>query len=132
MKRLIPGLAAATVLLAAHSPAASAFDVSFSWGAIPRCTSGNPNTVGSPAFKLSGVPANTAKLTFRLRDNDVPGYNHGGGTVAYAGGKAVAAGAFRYKSPCPPSGSHTYTWIVTATDKSGKTLGKASASRKYP
>jgi phosphatidylethanolamine-binding protein (PEBP) family uncharacterized protein len=130
--KLLHIISAGTAIYFATYSTALAFNVSFNWGSIPRCTSGNPNTVGSPAFKLNGVPKGTTKLSFRLRDNNVPSYNHGGGSVPYAGGPSISAGAFKYKSPCPPDGSHTYTWSVTAVDKSGKTLGTASASRKYP
>lgn len=111
---------------------AGSFGLSFTWGNIPRCTSGNPNTVNNPAFKLSGVPKGTTKIGFRLRDNNVPGFNHGGGTVAYAGGGAIKSGTFSYKSPCPPDGSHTYTWTATAFDANGKKLATASASKSYP
>ncbi|MBM3519845.1 MAG: phospholipid-binding protein [Alphaproteobacteria bacterium] len=110
---------------------ASAFGVSFTWGNIPRCTTGNPKTVASPNFSLSGVPKGTVKLRFALKDLNAP-YNHGGGTVAYSGGSRVPSGAFTYKSPCPPNGTHTYQWTVTALDAGGKTLGKATAKRPYP
>src|SRR5947208_10442965 len=81
---------------------AQAFSVSFGWGDIPKCTTGHPNTVGSPQFMLSDVPQRTAKLEFALKDLNVA-YDHGGGSVAYKGEKAIAAGAFEYKSPCPPN-----------------------------
>lgn len=114
------------------STSALAFDMTFNWGNIPRCTSGNPNTVGSPTFGLSGVPDGTAKIKFKLRDNNAPGYNHGGGSASYTGGGSIPAGSFKYKSPCPPDGRHTYVWTATALDKKGKKLGTASASKKYP
>src|SRR5256885_2145841 len=100
-----PLLPAAVVclLITAPSMPAHAFSVSFDWGNIPKCTSGHPNTVGSPEFVLSAVPKGTAKLEFSLKDLDVS-YDHGGGSVAYAGEKSVATGAFDYKSPCPPNG----------------------------
>ena len=132
MKKVWTIMAMGAALLVSTMSEAHAFGISFDWGGIPRCTSGNPNTVGSPAFSLSGVPSGTAKIIFKLRDNNVPDYNHGGGTVAYSGGSTVAAGSFKYKSPCPPGGVHTYTWTATAVDKSGKRLGTAKASRKYP
>lgn len=122
-------LALAISGLCAASPA-NAFGVSFSWGNIPSCTSGNPNTVPSPKFAISGAPKGTAKLRFALRDLNVP-YSHGGGTVAYSGG-SVPAGAFKYKSPCPPDGSHNYQWTITAMDAGGKKLGTAKATKRYP
>ncbi|OAN78367.1 hypothetical protein A8B82_10865 [Sulfitobacter sp. EhC04] len=68
-----------------------------------------------------------------MTDRDVPNYNHGGGVVAYNGQKVIAPGAFKYKSPCPPSGRHTYEWTATAqTKKNGGALATARAARKYP
>ena len=32
----------------------------------------------------------------------------------YGGETVIQPGAFKYKSPCPPSGSHTYEWTITA------------------
>ncbi|MEX1660420.1 YbhB/YbcL family Raf kinase inhibitor-like protein [uncultured Thioclava sp.] len=132
MPQLTPILAA--LALSATATAASAeMKLAFDWGNIPRCTTGRPNVVPSPTFTLSGVPAGVTALTFRLKDRDVPGYNHGGGTVKVkmpAKG-TIPAGAFSYKSPCPPSGRHLYEWTVTA--KAGnQTLATAKAQRSYP
>jgi len=44
----------------------------------------------------------------------------------------IQPGAFKYKSPCPPSGSHTYEWTITAIGDKKKKLGKAKATREYP
>ena len=110
------------------------FSMSFSgWGNIPSCTSGNPNTVGNPAFTLKGVPAGTTQIVFRLKDLDVPNYNHGGGKIKLQvnGSVKIPAGSFKYKSPCPPSGRHTYEWTATAK-KGGKSLAQASARKQYP
>ncbi|MEM6311463.1 MAG: YbhB/YbcL family Raf kinase inhibitor-like protein [Pseudomonadota bacterium] len=107
--------------------------MSFKWGNLALCTSGNPNRVSSPEFILKGVPAGTTKIIFKMKDLDVPGYNHGGGTVKVKMGASgtIGSGAFKYKSPCPPNGSHTYQW--TATAKAGsKTVATASARRRYP
>jgi hypothetical protein len=109
-----------------------AFGISFDWAGLKSCTSGNPNSVGSPAFHLSAVPAGTAKINFRMNDNNVPDYNHGGGTVVYSGGAVIKHGSFTYQSPCPPDGRHTYTWTAIAYDKSGKKIGVAKASKQYP
>lgn len=120
------------VALALCASAAHAdMSLSFDWGDIPLCTSGNPNRVDNPEFVISGVPEGTTKIEFRLKDLDVPSYNHGGGTVKVSSSGTVPSGAFRYKSPCPPGGTHTYEW--TATAKAGsKTLARARARRKYP
>lgn len=126
--------AAAVVALAALATPVQAadFSISFEWGNLKRCTSGSPNTVSNPQFKLGGVPAGTKTIRFKLVDLNVPGYAHGGGNVAYAGGSTIKPGAFRYQSPCPPDGRHTYKWTATALDAGGKKLGEASASRQYP
>jgi phosphatidylethanolamine-binding protein (PEBP) family uncharacterized protein len=112
---------------------AMAFEISFDWAGLKRCTSGQPNTVTNPAFTLKDVPLGTKFIKFRLTDVDVPDYNHGGGTVAYEGQTKIDPGAFKYKSPCPPGGSHSYEWKATAqTKKSGGALAEAKARRTYP
>lgn len=111
-------------------PASLSF--SFDWGDIPLCISGRPNVVENPTFELSSVPAGTASLIFHLTDEQVPSYPHGGGTVDYAGQSTILPGAFRYKSPCPPKGSHTYTWTAEAVSKGGNILARAQSSRTYP
>lgn len=119
------------VLLA--GPAAAEFRLSFKGrGSIPRCTTGNPNLVGNPDLTLTGVPAGTTSIQFKLVDLDVPSYNHGGSKrLKITGDGRVPAGTFRYKSPCPPSGTHTYEWTATAR-KGGKILAQAKARRSYP
>ncbi len=108
------------------------FSLSFEWGDIPLCKTGRPNTVGAPAFVLKDLPVGTARVDFRLKDRNVPSYNHGGGKVKISTGGQLPFGTFKYKSPCPPSGSHTYEWTATARSASGKALGKARARRPYP
>ena len=121
----------ATMMLAA--PAAAEFKFSFDWSGLKLCNTGRPNTVTNPAFKVSGVPAGTTVIQFKLTDLNVPSYNHGGGWVKMTADGTAKAGSFRYKSPCPPSGQHSYQWTAIAkTKKNGKTLAKATAARKYP
>lgn len=130
MIRLFATAAALTLCAGA---AFADMSVSFKWGNIPLCTTGNPNRVGNPEFVLDGVPQGTTSIEFKLKDLDVPNYNHGGGKVKVkmgASGK-IPSGAFKYKSPCPPGGTHTYEWTVTAKGGS-KVLASASARRKYP
>lgn len=122
---------ALTALIATASTATAEFAISFKWGDIPSCTNGRPNSVGSPAFVIKDLPAGTTSVQFRLKDLNVPGYNHGGGKVKISGDGKMPAGVFKYKSPCPPSGVHTYQWTATAKG-GGKTLGKATAKRNYP
>lgn len=102
---------------------AHAFGASFRW-----CS-------GTPEFTLSAVPKGTTSLRFRMTDLQVPSYPHGGGTVAYAGGSKIPCGAIQgsYQGPSPPPPQiHTYRWTIEAMDASGKVLGTAAASRKFP
>lgn len=111
----------------------SAFEIAFSWEGLKLCTSGNPGTVPNPAFTVKDVPDGTAFIRFKLVDRDVPGFNHGGGVVAYGGGDVIAAGQFKYKQPCPPDGVHRYEWTATAqSKKNGGKLAVAKAVRPYP
>ncbi|MCV2892472.1 hypothetical protein [Lentibacter sp. XHP0401] len=122
----------AAALILAAGTAHAEMQLSFKgWGNIPSCTTGKPNTVGNPAFTLKGIPAGTTQVQIRLKDLDVPGYNHGGGKLKMTADGTIPAGTFKYKSPCPPSGVHTYEWTATAK-KGNKTLATAKAARKYP
>ena len=123
------------IVLFASPAIASAFSISFEWGDIPLCTSGQPNTVPNPRFVLSNVPEGTKFIQFTMKDLDAPHYNHGGGTVEYTGSNIIEPGAFTYLSPCPPGGIHRYQWTATAKKKTGPSsgsLGKAQATRSYP
>ena len=112
---------------------AFAFELSFNWDGLQLCDSGSPNTVGNPEFTLTDVPEGTTFIRFKMVDKAVPGYNHGGGLVAYNGEKTIPAGVFTYKSPCPPGMVHPYEWSATAqSKKNGGKLGVAKAQRDYP
>lgn len=125
-------IAAVVVTLIAPSAYGSDFGFTFNWSGLKKCTSGKPNRVANPPFKLSNVPAGVARIDFKMKDRNAPGYNHGGGKVKYKGGTSIAQGAFKYKSPCPPGGRHTYEWTATARDAKGKKLAVAKSSKKYP
>lgn len=105
--------------------------LSFDWGNIPLCTTGRPNIVPNPRFELTDVPPGTEAVVFRMTDLDVPAYDHGGGRVAVMSDGVIEPGAFSYKSPCPPRGSHTYEWVAEAV-KAGVVLATARAERDYP
>ena len=128
--KYLPFIAASLVSFA--TPVFADMSLSFTWGDIPRCTSGRPGTVGSPQFVLSGVPSGTATVEFRLKDLNVPGYNHGGAKLRLSQSGTVPFGTFTYKSPCPPGGVHRYEWKATARDSGGAVLGVATAVRPYP
>lgn len=114
------------------SPQAFAFEFTFYWGDIPLCTSGHPNRVYNPVFHLQDLPEGTARIDFKLTDLQVRNYNHGGGKVAGPFGSTIEPGAFTYKSPCPPSGSHNYQWTAQAYDSGGKLLDTAQSTKRYP
>jgi len=132
MKKLLLAVLISSVSGFSISNNAHAFSLSFTWGNLKLCNSGRPNRVANPNFKLSQVPQGTKKIKFKMVDRNVPRFNHGGGTVKYDGQSSIGPGAFKYKSPCPPGGRHTYEWTATAIGKGGKKLGTAKASRKYP
>jgi phosphatidylethanolamine-binding protein (PEBP) family uncharacterized protein len=119
-------LLASVILLSFASGAMADMKVSFQWGPTGKCFDRN-----SPPMTLSGVPEGRAKLDIRMKDLNAPDYNHGGGKVDYSGQKALAYGAFKYKGPCPPQ-PNTYVFTVKALDAKGKTLGTATAKRKFP
>ena len=126
-------VAAGFVAITGTSPQAADFSFSFSnWGDFPLCTTGQPMTVTNPAFAIKNVPKGAASIRFRITDLAVPSYNHGGGKVAYKGGSTIAPGAFKYRSPCPPNGTHTYEWTADVRDTKGKSIAKAAARKKYP
>jgi len=119
----------------ANATQADEFQFDFSWAGLRLCISGNPNMVPNPIFKVSGLPKGTVGIDFRLKDLNVPSYNHGGGWIKISEDGAVTANSFKYKSPCPPNGKHKYQWTARAKDKKGfggKTLATARATRMYP
>lgn len=135
MRRFLVLLTPIMALTLAQNAIADEFSLSFEWGDIPSCTSGNPNRVDNPVFTLKNVPAGTKFLSFNMTDLDKPSFNHGGGTIEYSGQDVIAPGAFKYESPCPPDGTHTYEWSVKAKESDGffsGSLGSATATKAYP
>ncbi|HEY3639977.1 MAG TPA: phospholipid-binding protein [Xanthobacteraceae bacterium] len=125
--KMLSRLLIAVAVVAALPSAATAMSLKFSWAGYRACSS------RSPAFGVSDVPGETARLAFKMVDKEVPTYPHGGGTVAYRGKGEIPAGAFSYKGPCPPSGQqHTYEWTVQALDRDGKAIGSATAAEPFP
>lgn len=103
--------------------------VSFEWQA-GGCQLNSPN----PKIVVANVPEGTAYLKVTMTDLDVSSFNHGGGTVEYKGNGIVEAGALSgYKGPCPPAGSHTYMFRVTALNgDQSLILGEGAAEKRYP
>ena len=113
----------------------------FDWGDIPLCRNGKPNVVTNPTFTLSAIPKGAKWAYFKLVDRNVRNYKHGGGWVELKDNTSINPGIFEYKSPCPPSGKHTYRWTAYFTAKktsmnfSGKPkdiMSETFASKKYP
>jgi len=89
----------------------------------------------NPEIKLTNVPPGTAFLKVTMKDHDSPGFNHGGGTIAYDGSGRVPQGALRgYRGPEPPAGRvHRYEIKVQALNADQSLiLGEGSLTRSYP
>lgn len=102
-------------------------EVEFHWTAQSGCRP------VSPPITLSNVPQQTAYLDIRMKDLNVPSYNHGGGKVAYEGQSEIPEGALStYKGPCPPAGSHNYQISVNALNAEGNLiLGQGSSTLPF-
>jgi phosphatidylethanolamine-binding protein (PEBP) family uncharacterized protein len=118
-------LLTAALLCGFVTAAHAGMSVSVEWGPTKKCFDSK-----SPPMKLAGVPAKTVKLDIRMVDLDAPHFVHGGGRVAYSG-DSLPYGAFSYRGPCPPS-PHTYQFTVKALDAAGKTVGTATARKRFP
>ena len=129
---LVVGFAVVLTGMVSQSVLADEFSFEFEWGKIPKCTSGYPNQVPNPIFTLKNVPEAAVEIKFRMKDLDAPMYRHGGGEFKYTAQSRIEPGAFTYKSPCPPSGTHTYRWKAKVLDANGDELAEATAKRKYP
>ena len=125
-------LPTAAILFALGAGAAHAeFAIAFDWSGLKLCNTGNPNRVGNPAFVVKGLPKGTDNVEFRLTDLNVPSYNHGGGKLLMSADGKPPPGLFKYASPCPPDGVHTYEWMATAR-QGNKVLARAKAQHNYP
>src|SRR5688500_10072353 len=100
--------------------------VAVGWTGTAQCFDGE-----SPAIRLGSVPKATKPSGFRMNDLDAPHFEHGGGTVAYAGRAQVAKRAFQYRGPCPPD-QPRYQWCVEALDGSGQVIDTAETIAPFP
>ena len=107
---------------------AASMAVSFSWEGVQPCTH------ESPEIRISDVPEETVELRVRLKDVDVPAWNHGGGRVAHDGSGVIPAGALKlgYNGPCPPSGRHKYEFSVMAVNAKGVIIGFGKSKQSFP
>ena len=120
---LLVGCASAPV-----SPNAVELGVDFAWQPSDRCSG------RSPEIRVTNIPAATKTLSVKLKDRDVPNWNHGGGNVPYDGSGVIPAGALKngYNGPCPPSGSHRYEFTVQAFDAAGTVVGTGRQTHPFP
>jgi phosphatidylethanolamine-binding protein (PEBP) family uncharacterized protein len=102
--------------------------VDFTFSRADRCSR------SSPEIRVSGFPAETARFEIRLKDRNVPSWNHGGGTVANDGSGVIQPGALKsgYNGPCPPSGAHTYEFTVKALDAAGNEIAEGKKKVRFP
>jgi phosphatidylethanolamine-binding protein (PEBP) family uncharacterized protein len=126
-RELLMAFALLALSSAGIAEAQAKFAVDFTWEGTASCF--DPK---SPPFTLSGVPADTKRLRFAMKDLDAPSYPHGGGTVPYQGQSRIERGAFTYQGPCPPQGQHRYQWTIDAQDGAGKTLATTTATKNFP
>jgi phosphatidylethanolamine-binding protein (PEBP) family uncharacterized protein len=107
---------------------AAELGVTFSWEGTKACSH------RSPEIRVANVPAGTVELEVRLKDLDVPNWNHGGGTVVHDGSGIIPSGALKsgFNGPCPPGDRHRYEFSVKAVDAAGQVVGFGKAMRPFP
>jgi phosphatidylethanolamine-binding protein (PEBP) family uncharacterized protein len=110
------------------SPNAVKLGVDFNFEGHHKCSA------SSPKITVSNIPPGTKKLSVTLVDQDVPTWNHGGGTISNDGSGVIPEGALKagYNGPCPPSGSHTYVFSVNAIDGEGVIVGQGEKAQVFP
>jgi hypothetical protein len=110
------------------SPDAVTLAVDFEWQPSDRCSR------RSPEIRVANIPPATKTLQVKLKDRDVPNWNHGGGSMVYDGGNVIPAGALKngYNGPCPPSGTHRYEFTVQAIDAAGTIIGIGRQMHPFP
>jgi len=109
--------------------AAAEMEVSFSWAGIEACTH------ESPEIRVDRIPDGTVELQVRLKDINVPAYNHGGGRVKNDGSGVIPPGALTigYNGPCPPyKERHKYEFLVLARDAQGQIIGFGKSRQLFP
>ena len=124
----IPIMAAAALTMVTATAQADDLGVAFKWSSADRCSH------SSPEIHVSNIPAGTKSFRVRLKDNDVPSWRHGGGTVPADASGVIPKGALTdgYNGPCPPDGTHHYEIIVKALDANDDTLAEGSAEQPFP
>ena len=115
--------------MAKMSPDAVKFAIDFSWEGVKKCSK------SSPEIRINTIPAGTEYFEVKLKDIDVPNWNHGGGRVDNDGSGIIPAGVLtdHYNGPCPPPNiPHSYQFIVRAFNAEDVIIGVGKAMKKYP
>ena len=108
---------------------AAEMTVDFSWEGVEACTH------DSPEIRVSNIPDGTEELRVKLKDIDVPEWNHGGGNMKNVESGIIPAGALKlgYNGPCPPpKGRHKYELSVMAVNADGVIIGFGKARQSFP
>ncbi len=92
----------------------------------------------SPALTVSGIPEGTKALAVQMNDLDFQNKDHGGGSVAHAGGATatIASGELKgnYLGPCPNnfnSFGHAYQITVRALGADGAELAMTTKAKDF-
>ncbi len=103
-------------------------DVDFSWAGIQACSH------ESPEIRVANIPDGTTELRIRLKDINLPAWNHGGGWVTNDDSGLIPAGALNigYNGPCQPDGRHKYEFSVMAVNAEGVIIGFGKALKPFP
>lgn len=111
---------------------AASIGVSFDFEAKHACKSRSAQSRLSPEVTLTGIPAGTAFLQFKMVDLDYRPADHGSETLEYTGSVIPEGGLKSYVGPCPPS-THRYTMTFSAlnADKS-LILGEGQGMARWP
>lgn len=125
-------LLAALLLSALPAFAQSGLSVDWEWKLAHRCN----NT--SPALAIAGIPDDTKTLAVQMIDLDFQNKDHGGDSLAHAGGAtaSIPEGGLKanYLGPCPNNFSsfgHSYQITVRALATDGAELAKAVKAKDF-
>jgi len=125
-------LLAALLTTALPAFAQSDLAVDWEWKLAHRCNA------TSPALTVSGIPDGTKTLAVQMNDLDFQNKDHGGDTVAHAGGATavIPEGALKanYIGPCPnnfASFGHSYQITVHALAADGSELARTGKAKDF-
>lgn len=107
---------------------AAKMEITFSWEGIKACTH------ESPEIQVSNIPDGTKDLQVKLKNLNLPAWNHGGGIVTHDGSGLIPAGylSVGYNGPCPPNQRNKYEFSVMALNAEGVIIGFGKAMQPFP